>query len=136
MLQTVERPIGLLLNLFFVPALGIAPAEDNAQPLPLPAQFILSKAKPMIHAKECPRANEVLQARGGPTPGPGGEDSKGYHHPEIDFCFVNFYQTTCLFYLKAQTLKTVAWGLKRKLFARLIFLERYIRRSGYEHNKY
>lgn len=93
MLETIKRLIGLLLNLFFIPAFRIAQAKDNVPPLSLPAQPILSKVQPSIQAKKSPRAIEALkafQARGGSATGPGCEDPKGYPH-EIGFCLGNGY---------------------------------------------
>jgi tetratricopeptide (TPR) repeat protein len=93
-LKDCKLLIGFLMVLFFIPALGAAREKGGSPSLPLPAQLVLSKVQPMIQAKEYQRAIQTLkafQARGGPARDPAGEDPKGYHHAEIEFCLGNCY---------------------------------------------
>jgi tetratricopeptide (TPR) repeat protein len=93
-IKNYKMLVGFLLILLSLPTNGMAGENTSNPALPLPAQLVLAKVQPMIQAKEYQRAIETLQAfqdRGGPAPDSGGEDPKGYHHPEIDFCLGNCY---------------------------------------------
>ncbi len=83
----------VLLILLSFPAYSSAQKEGDAIKLPLPAQLTLAKVQPMMQAKEYKKAIETLktfQARATAEDKKDG-DTRGYHHPEIEFCLGNCY---------------------------------------------
>jgi tetratricopeptide (TPR) repeat protein len=92
--KNFKRWVGSFLILFFIPALGNAEEKGQTPRLPLAVQLVLANVQPMIQAKDYRRAIQtiqVFQARGGPAADRGDEDTKGYHHAEIEFCLGNCY---------------------------------------------
>jgi len=82
----VSLPAGVLLAA--VVLLTTWPLRADTGDLPGPARVALAKAARLIQDKaygEAAAALEAFQAGGGPFPGPGIEDPRGTHHPEIYF---------------------------------------------------